>query len=169
MIEDLQKLPTKVVRPEYCPASHPSEVERLAENGMEDYSIAIQLGITSRTMKTWRGQYPEFDEAYLRGKAEFLDASLSMVEDALYKKALKGDTRAMQFYLKNKDPQNWKDRQEHGVSQISPEEYAKQMNLELEDTRTIYQEEVKKAVQKKLEEEEKQNYGAPPKDVSSKE
>ena len=54
-------------------------------------------------------------KAYLRGKAEFLDSSLSMVESALLTKALKGDNQSMQFYLKNKDPQRWKDRSQHDV------------------------------------------------------
>jgi len=34
------------------------------------------------------------------------------IENALYKKALEGDNTAMIFWLKNRQPKKWRDRQE---------------------------------------------------------
>ena len=46
---------------------------------------------------------------------DIIDSRTVDVEDALYEKAIKGDTTAQIFWLKNRSSKRWKDRQQHDV------------------------------------------------------
>lgn len=77
-----------------------------ARNGLEQQQIAHNIGITPKTLCTWKNQYPEIKKAIAVGK-EVADLA---IENALFSKALRGDTGAMIFYLKNRKPKEWRDR-----------------------------------------------------------
>jgi hypothetical protein len=101
-----------------------------AKNGLSHEQIARNLGVAESTFYEYKKQYPELSEALKRG-AE--DAILE-VENALFKSACgfyydeevankdgsitrltkyaKPNTTSMIFFLKNKAPDKWRDRQE---------------------------------------------------------
>ena len=105
-----------------------------AKNGLSHEQIARNLGVAESTFYEYKKQYPELAEALKRG-AE--DAILE-VENALFKNACgfyydeevackngtvvkvtkysKPNTTSMIFFLKNKAPDKWRDRQEHDVN-----------------------------------------------------
>lgn len=103
---------------------------------MTDKEMATFLGIAESTFHLWKTKYPEFVEALARGKKEPDDK----VEAAMFHRAIgyshpedvimqyRGepiivpttkhyppDTIAGIFWLKNRRPDRWKDRQEIGV------------------------------------------------------
>ena len=68
--------------------------------------IAAELGVCARTLAAIRKRQPEVEAAITTGKGK---ADLRVVA-ALYKKALAGDTTACIFWLKNRQPEMWRDR-----------------------------------------------------------
>jgi hypothetical protein len=111
-------------------------VEGWARDGLNDEQIAQNLGIHPSTLYEYKNKYPEFSEALKKGK-EVIDRQ---VENALLKRALgykyiettqeidketgtliitkkvekevQPDTTAQIFWLKNRKPQRWRDKQE---------------------------------------------------------
>ena len=79
-----------------------------ARDGMTDEQIAGKMGIGVRTLYEWKKKYPQFSQALKSGK-EVVDYA---VENALLKKALAGDVGACCFWLKNRRPDKWKDKQD---------------------------------------------------------
>lgn len=79
-----------------------------ARDGLTDEQIARNMGISPSTLYEWEKKYPEILEALKKGK-EIVDYE---VENALLLKALSGDVTAQIFWLKNRRPKNWKDKQE---------------------------------------------------------
>lgn len=105
-------------------------VEGWARDGLTDEQIAHNLGITRQTLSEWKTRHPDIADALKRGK-EVVDRE---VENALYKSALGFDyeedmvtnqgnvvrvtkhqapsTTAQIFWLKNRKPREWRDKQE---------------------------------------------------------
>jgi len=105
-------------------------IEGWARDGLTDEQIASNIGISRSTLFEWRRKYPNISNALKRGK-EVIDR---MVENALLKAALgyefeedgmtkDGDvvplrrvqhpnTTALIFWLKNRKPAEWRDKQE---------------------------------------------------------
>lgn len=106
-------------------------IEAWARDGLTVDQISENLGIASGTLYEYQKQYPELIEALKNGR-EVIDA---MVENALLKAALgynyteeelnkiTGDpielrkvahpnTTALIFWLKNRKPKEWRDKQE---------------------------------------------------------
>lgn len=109
-------------------------LEGWARDGLTDEQIAKNIGIATSTFYEWKKKQIEFSEALKKGK-EVIDFE---VENALLKKALgytitlnkqkvtkdgevvditeevhvPPDTTAQIFWLKNRKPNNWKDRVE---------------------------------------------------------
>lgn len=108
-------------------------VEAWARDGLVDEQIAHNLDIALSTYYDYKDKYPEFSEALKKGKDD-IDV---MVENALLKRALgytftettyemgvetkrvvkevQPDTTAQIFWLKNRRPQSWRDKQEIGI------------------------------------------------------
>lgn len=106
-------------------------IEGWARDGLTDEQIAHNMGIRTSTLYEWKKRFPEFSEALKRGK-EVVDRQ---VENALLRSALgyyqeeeqvtnKGtvvkvrkwyppSTTAQIFWLKNRKPAEWKDKQQH--------------------------------------------------------
>lgn len=87
----------------------PTEVERLAGEGLAQYQIAQALGISWDTWASRRDD-PEtqVSEALKRGE----QSAIGKVENALYESAVKGNLGAQVFFLKNRASDRWKDKTE---------------------------------------------------------
>lgn len=109
-------------------------VEGWARDGLTNEQIAKNIGISVKTLYEWQNKYSEFSDTLKRGK-EVVDRE---VENALLKRALgyrydevtkeltnegmqitkvvtkevQPDTTAQIFWLKNRKPKEWRDKQE---------------------------------------------------------
>lgn len=79
-----------------------------ARDGLIDEQIADKMGIAPSTLYRWKDEYKEISEALKEGK-EVVDYQ---VENALLNKAISGNTTAQIFWLKNRRPDKWRDRQD---------------------------------------------------------
>lgn len=108
-------------------------VEGWARDGLTDDQIAEKLGVGRTTLYKWKREKPDFANALKKGK-EVVDRE---VENALLRAALgyeyeeetvtnKGEvvtvrkyqppnTTAAIFWLKNRKPQEWRDKQEQKI------------------------------------------------------
>lgn len=106
------------------------KLEGWARDGLTDDQIAKNIGINRDTLYRWKKAYPDFSDALKRGK-EVVDRQ---VENALLKRALGytydevtfedgvevkrvrkqvvPDTTAQIFWLKNRKPEEWRDKRE---------------------------------------------------------
>ena len=104
-------------------------IEGWARDGLTDEQIAKNLGVAVSTFNEYKKKYPEFSESLKKGK-EIVDYE---VENALLKRALgyeydevtyergeetkrvtkqvNPDTAALIFWLKNRNPEKWRDKQ----------------------------------------------------------
>ena len=105
-----------------------------ARKGLSDQQIAKNIGISRSTLNEWRKKYPDISDTLKKGK-EVVDLQ---VENALLKRALGyhydevtmengietkrvtkeviPDTTAQIFWLKNRRPDKWRDKQDLQVS-----------------------------------------------------
>lgn len=107
-------------------------LEAWARNGLTDEQIAKNIGISKQTFYIWKKEYSDFFDALKKGK-EIVDIQ---VENALLKRALGyeyeeisekfemgilterkvtkkqvvPDTTAQIFWLKNRKPEEWRDK-----------------------------------------------------------
>ena len=82
-------------------------LEAWARDGLTDEQIADKMGITTSTLYDWKNKYSEISEALKRGK-EVVDVE---VENALLNLAKSGNITAIIFWLKNRKPNVWCDKQ----------------------------------------------------------
>ena len=87
-------------------------IEGWARRGLTDEQIANNIGINTRTLYKWKDEHGQIRQALKKTK-EIVD---NEVEAALYKKACEGDTTAMIFWLKNRRPDDWRDKRETQLS-----------------------------------------------------
>lgn len=87
------------------------KIIEMLEEGQTLIEIAKALGISRTAIWYARKQDSEFDKQVVEAR----DKAVEMVEDALFLKAMSGDTTAMIFYLKNRAPERWSDRREVSV------------------------------------------------------
>lgn len=105
------------------------KIQGWARDGLTDEQIAGNIGINVATLYKWKTQYDEISEALKKGK-EVVDRE---VENALFKRAIgynydevtveggvetkrvtkqvAPDTTAQIFWLKNRKPLEWRDKQ----------------------------------------------------------
>ena len=127
MIAKQEGRPTKYKK-EYC-----AQAIKLCKKGFIDPEIADFFDIALSTLSLWKNAHPEFMDALKSGKRHSDDK----VVDALYNRALgyevtetkeetgdagkkstlitkkvAGDVGAMCFWLKNRQPTEWRDKQE---------------------------------------------------------
>lgn len=117
------------------------KIEGWAKDGLTDKQIAEdKIGITERAFTGWKSRFPELVEALKQGK-EVADC---LVENALYKRAVGyryeevtyendkeikrvvkealPDVTAQIFWLKNRKPEEWRDKQNIYVAGLSAEQ-----------------------------------------------
>ena len=113
-------------------------IQGWARDGLTNEQIAKNMSISVKTLYEWQNKYSEFRDALKKGK-EVVDRE---VENALLKRALgyryteikreidedgnikitettkevAPDTTAQIFWLKNRKPGTWRDRQDIGIS-----------------------------------------------------
>ena len=116
-------------------------IEGWARDGLTDEQIAYNMGIRRTTLYEWSNRFPDIANTLKKGKAP-VD---QQVENALLKRALgydyeetitemeevggkpkkhirrvskhmPGDTTAMIFWLKNRRPDRWRDKQDVSVN-----------------------------------------------------
>ena len=86
-------------------------LEGWKRNGLTDEQIAHNIGISINTLNKWKQRYVQIRQALKIGH----EAANMAVERELFKRAMKGNTTAMVFWLKN----NWRDK--YNDSELSPE------------------------------------------------
>jgi DNA-binding XRE family transcriptional regulator len=92
------------------------QVRKLAERGWTDAEMARFVGVTESTWNNWKKKHPEFLESLKEGKA----VADGLVEWALFLRAIgftgpdgkhyPPDVTACIFWLKNRRPDQWRDR-----------------------------------------------------------
>src|SRR3982750_1086440 len=92
---------------EYDPA-YIETIKRLAPLGATDRQLAILLNVSVPTINAWKKDHPEFLKSIQEQRQE-LDREIAY---ALYRAARAGDVKAMLAWLRNRDPENWRDRRE---------------------------------------------------------
>lgn len=110
------------------------QAEKLCKLGATDIELADFFGVNVATLHRWKNEYPEFCDALRVGK----ETADNRVERSLFAKAngyehdevdirvvanevvqtpirkfYPPDTTACIFWLKNRRPDNWRDKQEH--------------------------------------------------------
>lgn len=104
-------------------------LEGWARDGLTQKQIAQNMGIHENTLVKWKSRSEVISVALKKGK----DVADYEVENALYKKALMGDVTACIFWLKNRKPEQWRDRKETPELNIMKRELElKEKKLELE-------------------------------------
>jgi len=71
-----------------------------------DIFLAEVFEVNIDTIYEWKNKHPSFSDAIKNGK-HLADAQVSQ---ALINKAKQGDTAAMIFWLKNRNPTRWRDK-----------------------------------------------------------
>lgn len=120
------------------------KLEAWARNGLTDEQIAHNMGITPKTLYRWKDQYSQICQALKKGK-EVIDIQVenALLKRALgyqytektkerlfdkktgkyvlevtkeVTKEVQPDTTAQIFWLKNRKPQEWRDKKETELS-----------------------------------------------------
>ena len=103
----------KVGRPAFAVTETVCEqAMELASKGLTLNQISRVLGIATGTLCAKKVQYPELEEAIKTGRA----MGVGHVSNALYQNAMDGNVTAQIFYLKNRAPDEWKDRREETLT-----------------------------------------------------
>ena len=112
-------------------------LEGWARDGLTDEQISENMGIVSSTLYRWKNEYKEISEALKKGK-EVVDYQ---VENALLRNAIKGDTTAQIFWLKNRRPDKWRDKRdvEHSGGLSVQNQYESMTEEELMDLAKKYE------------------------------
>ena len=123
--------PTKYKK-EYC-----EQARKLCNKGFTDKELASFFDVEESTINNWKLKHPEFLESLKSAKLYSDEA----VVNSLYNKAIgytldeereeeseqgfkkvktkkqvAGDTTAMIFWLKNRQPDRWREKQEHQIT-----------------------------------------------------
>lgn len=123
-------------RPTSYKSTFPKQAAKLCALGATDREIADFFEVATSTLYLWKHTHPEFSEALKAGKAEadarverslyaravgyeqdevkiFMPAGAAEPVYAPYRAKIAPDTTAAIFWLKNRDPENWRDKQSH--------------------------------------------------------
>lgn len=82
-------------------------LEGWARDGLTDEQIAGKIGISRSTLNDWKAKYPDISDTLKKGK-EVVDFE---VENALYQAAIKGNVTAQIYWLNNRKPERWRNKQ----------------------------------------------------------
>jgi len=90
----------------------PAKVEALAAQGLTVDEVAACLGVSRSTLYNRMGSEVDVLDALKRGRAK----GMATITNALFQSAKGGNTTAQIFYLKNRGPDEWRDRRQHELS-----------------------------------------------------
>ncbi len=119
------------------------QVEMLASQGLGIMDICRTLGIGWDTFNKNRKRKKEISDALERGKAKGMKVATFKLMEQIHE----GNFQAIQFYLKNRSPDEWSDRQEvkhtlnikdaltHASARIIEGETLEQETLNLKDAK----------------------------------
>jgi len=119
------------------------QVEMLASQGLGIMDICRTLGIGWDTFNKNRKRKKEISDALERGKAKGMKVATFKLMEQIHD----GNFQAIQFYLKNRSPDEWSDRQEvkhtlnikdaltHASARIIQGETIEQETLNLKDAK----------------------------------
>jgi len=119
------------------------QVELLASQGLGIMDICRTLGIGWDTFNKNRKRKKEISDALERGKAKGMKVATFKLMEQIHE----GNFQAIQFYLKNRSPDEWSDRQEvkhtlnikdaltHASARIIQGEVIEQETLNLKDAK----------------------------------
>lgn len=120
-------------RPSKYQPEFPKQAEKMTRLGATDKDLADFFEVNTDTIYEWKNTHPEFSEALKRGKEladgqviqslykratgyEFQDTQFAsfqgMIISKEYTKHIPPDPTSMIFWLKNRLPKEWRDRQE---------------------------------------------------------
>lgn len=109
--------------------------------GASNYRIAELLGIDEATLYRWKYDHPDFCESLEKGRQtpianvvsalyqravgyEHEEVDIKVIGDKIVKtptvKRYPPDLGSMVFFLKNRDPDNWKDKREQDIHTDAP-------------------------------------------------
>jgi len=136
----MAKTGKKIGRPTvYDPDGHPKAARLLVGNGKTMVDLAQEFDVNPSTITEWKHEHPEFSAAITLGKEDQIKAGESAlfkratvftcpavkimavsqgpgmpssVETVPYTEHYPPDTEAMKFFLKNKNPAEWREKQE---------------------------------------------------------
>jgi transposase-like protein len=116
----------------YNPDIHPETARSLARKGKTNLQIAQAIGVSLDTIQVWINQYPEFSEALKEGKApadakvekslfqraigyKYTEKKVIQLPDGTIRKEVTEkevapDVTAQIFWLKNRLPDEWRDK-----------------------------------------------------------
>ena len=102
---DIRGRPSK-----YDPEIHIPLVKSLFAKGYSVRAVAAKMGLVNQTLYNWRDRHPDFAEAMEIGQG----LGMAMYEDFLRETAENntGSASATIFAVKNKNPDEWKDKHE---------------------------------------------------------
>ena len=95
-------------RPTDYKPEYDDQVYKLCLLGYTDAQLGVFFDVTEQTINNWKNAHPSFFESIKSGK----DIADGEVVDSLRRKAMSGDPTACIFWLKNRQPKNWRDKQE---------------------------------------------------------
>lgn len=87
-------------------------IEGWARDGLTDEQISNNLGISKTTFYKFKDEHSELSELLKKGK-EVIDYQ---VENALLQSALKGNVTAQIYWLNNRKPKQWRNKQDVDIS-----------------------------------------------------
>lgn len=110
------------------------KIEGWARDGLTNEQIAYNIGIRDKTLYEWKNKYSEISEALKKGK-EVIDRHVEnallkralgyefdevtseliqgeLIETKVVRKQVAPDVTAQIFWLKNRKPREWRDKQE---------------------------------------------------------
>lgn len=111
------KKPSKGGRPTAYKEEYNDQALKLSRLGATDKEMADFFGVGEKTLNNWKLEYPEFLQSLKEGKI----LSDARVSQALYTRATgyekndrhyPPDTTACIFWLKNRQPDKWRDKTE---------------------------------------------------------
>lgn len=100
--------PKYQITPEVC-----KRAESLAASGLTLREIALSLGISYETLNEKGKEFSEFSDAIAAGKAK----GVAQVANALFQKAIGGDTTAQKYYLNNR-AEDWSEKSKSELSTV---------------------------------------------------
>jgi hypothetical protein len=91
------------------------DAEKLAARGLTKEQIAHCLGFSYETLRQKEKEFSAFSASIKKGKSK----GVADIANALYESAMAGSIPAQIFFLKNRDPQNWRDKPEPSFDEDS--------------------------------------------------